>query len=483
MPARVFPVARILGLLLVLYSSTLLPPVLISLWYRDGEAIHFLTSMGLTFAAGIVIWFPSRLWVQDLRNRDGFLIVAFFWVGLGAFGALPFLFGPHLSYVDSLFESVSGFTTTGATVIVGLDQLPPSLLYYRQQLQWLGGAGVIVLAVAILPMLGVGGMQMFKAETPGPMKDEKLTPRIAHASRALWLIYVSLTIACALAYWLAGMGLFDAVAHALSTVATAGFSTHDASMAYFQSPAIEGICTLFMLLGAINFSLHFRVWGSRSVGHYLKDTELRVYLIIIAGAVTLVTLTLWIAREYPSLLESLRYASFQVVSAMTTTGFTTATFAHWPLLLPVLLVFASFIGGCAGSTAGGMKMMRVLVLSKQGVRELFRLIHPNAVVPVKVGDRALSERTLDAVWGFFATYVLTFVILMLLMMATGVDQVTAFSAIASGMNNLGPGLGEIHLHFYDLNDMGKLLVATAMLLGRLEIFTILVLLSPAFWRR
>jgi trk system potassium uptake protein TrkH len=266
-------------------------------------------------------------------------------------------------------------------------------------------------------------------------------------------------------------------------VATAGFSTHDASMAYFQSPTIEGICTVFMLLGGINFALHFRVWGARSVGHYLKDTELRVFLFIIAGTITLVTLTLWITQEYPSLSESLRYASFQVVSAVTTTGFTTATFSHWPLLLPVLLVFASFIGGCAGSTAGGMKVMRVLVLSKQGMRELFRLIHPNAVVPVKVGERALSARTLDAVWGFFATYVLTFVILMLLMMATGVDQVTAFSAIASGMNNLGPGLGEISLHFYHLNDMGKLLVVAAMLLGRLEIFTILVLLSPAFWRR
>jgi trk system potassium uptake protein TrkH len=480
---QLFPVARVLGLLVILYSTTLCIPLAIAVWTGDGEALHFLESMLVMLAAGVLMWLPARFRRQELRNKDGFLIVAFFWVGLGMLSALPFVFGPHLSYVDSLFESVSGLTTTGATVIIGLDELPPSLLFYRQQLQWLGGAGVIVLAVAILPMLGVGGMQIYRAETPGPVKDEKISPRITQTARALWVVYVALTLACALAYWLAGMNLFDAVGHALTTVATGGFSTHDASLSYFDNPTVEIIAMFFMILGGINFGLHFRVLYGRSLNPYLKDPEVRFFLIAMVLAIVLVSLTLWLTEEHPSVIEALRFGSFQVISVFTGTGYTTTSFAGWPLLLPVLLIFISFMGGCAGSTTGGLKVMRVMVLSKQGLRELMRLVHPNAVIPVKIGSRVQRERTLDAVWGFFAIYVVTFTFFMLLMMATGIDQVTAFSAVASCMNNLGPGLGDVSAHFHDMNDLSKLTGVAAMLMGRLEIFTILVLLTPAFWRQ
>ncbi|MGM0593172.1 MAG: TrkH family potassium uptake protein [Pseudomonadota bacterium] len=479
-------IQRILGLLLMLFSTTMLPPVLVSLIYQDGFHLSFLLGMALTILTGLVLWLPARNNRRDLRLRDGFMVVVMFWTVLGLFGALPFAIGaePNLSITDAVFESISGLTTTGATVITGIDHLPHSLLFYRQQLQWLGGMGIIVLAVAILPMLGIGGMQLYRAETPGPMKDNKLTPRITETAKALWYIYLGLTIACTLAYWLAGMSFFDAISHAFSTVAIGGFSTHDASMGYFQDkPLIELIAIIFMFLSGINFALHFLAWRSKSLRSYIVDAEFRTYLTILSVIGLITVFYLHATATFPNFERSLLHGVFQVVSIGTTTGFTTSNYALWPGFLPVLLLFASFIGGSAGSTAGGMKVIRFLLLLKQGLREITRLVHPNAVITIKIGGKPLPEKVINSVWGFFATYVALFSIILLLLMLAGLDQVTAFSAVAATMNNLGPGLGEVALNYSSIPDVTKWMLCFTMLLGRLEIFTLLVLLTPAFWRR
>ncbi len=476
-------ILRIVGFFCMAFSLTMLIPIAVSLWYGDGEVEHFLTSLIVILLPGLVFAWFGRHASDDLATRDGFLVVAIFWAGISAMASLPFLFGAHLTFVDALFEAVSAFTTTGATVIGGLDELPRSVLFYRQQLQWFGGMGMIVLAVAVLPLVGIGGMQLYRAEAPGPMKEEKLTPRLAQTARTLWVIYVGITVANALAYWLAGMTPFDAIAHSLSTVSTGGFSTHDASLGWFHSELIEGIAVVFMLAGAINFSVHFFAFRQRSVKPYFQDVEVRFFLFFVIAIIALVTLMLRTSGEYHSMPPSLRNAVFEVVSVITSTGFGTVDFSHWPDFLPVLLIFISFVGGCGGSTAGGMKVLRVMVLAQIGLREVKRLIHPRALIPVRLGGRVLRERTLEAVWGFFAAYVISFVVLMLLMMHAGLDQVSAFSAIATCMNNMGPGLGKVAATFADVSDSGKLIAAFAMLLGRLEIFTILVLLMPEFWRR
>jgi trk system potassium uptake protein TrkH len=414
--------------------------------------------------------------------RDGFLVVSLFWAVLGVFGGIPFFLGVHLNLTDSVFEAVSGFTTTGATVIVGLDQLPPSILYHRQQIQWLGGMGVIVLAVAILPLLGVGGMQLFRAEASGISKEEKLTPRITRTARALWVIYFSLTFTCALAYWLAGMNLFDAIGHAYSTVATGGFSTHDASMGFFNSIPIELISTLFMLLGGVNFALHYLAWSSSSSRTYLGDTEFRVYLILYATFTLGVAVTLAWEGTYASAGESLRTASFQVASVITSTGFGTATFSDWPLHLPLSLCILAFIGGCAGSTAGGLKVVRVVLLAKMGARQMFSLAHSRAVAPIKLGTRRVPEAVVYSIWGYYSLYILTSLLLCVAMMAAGLDLESAFGAVTASINLLGPGLGEVATTFVSVSPVVKWLAVFAMLVGRLEVFTLLILFTPAFWR-
>jgi trk system potassium uptake protein TrkH len=478
-------VQQILGLLLMLFSLSMLPPVFVSAWYQDGSAPAFVTGFLITLTTGVLIWAPVRWHGRDLRSRDGFLVVAGFWTLLGAFGAAPLVFveQPRLGITDAVFEAVSGLTTTGATVIVGLDILPPAILYYRAQLHWLGGMGVVVLAVAVLPMLGVGGAQLYRAETPGAVKDSKLTPRITETAKALWYVYLGLTVACALAFWLAGMSIFDAVCHSFATMATGGFSTHDASLGYFRSPLINGIAIVFMILAGANFALHFLVWQSRSLRNYSRDPELRAYLIILGAASLFIAIYLLATGYYQSAPAALLDALFHVVSMMTTTGFTTTDFSLWPGTLPVLLIFIMFIGGCGGSTSGGMKVMRWLLLYRQGSREVVRLVHPAAEIPVRLGNTVVPQRVVDAVWGFFAIYVVLFGAMMLILLGTGVDQVTAFSAIATSLNNVGPGLGEITSSFKSLAPVDKWVCVVAMLLGRLEIFTLFVLISPAFWRR
>ena len=478
-------IQRIIGLLVMIFSFFMLPPAVVGVIYGDGDVMPFMIAFGILLCIGALVWLPVYKEKKDLRLRDGFIIVVVFWLVLGLSGSVPFLLAESLeiSLTDSVFESISGLTTTGATVITGIDNLPHSLLFYRQQLQWFGGMGIIVLAVAILPLLGGGGMQLYRAETPGPMKDNKLTPRMAETAKALWYIYLGLTVVCALAYWLAGMNGFDAISHSFSTIAIGGFSTHDASMGYFNSATIELVAVCFMLLAGVNFSLHFIAWRGMTLKPYLFDPEVRTYLLVLAFVAVCTTIYLYTSGTFESPWSALHHGVFQAVSIGTTSGFTTAEYYAWPGFLPVMLLFASFIGGCAGSTGGGIKVIRFLLLVKQGAREITRLIHPNALISVKVGNKPLPERVINAVWGFFSLYVASFGILMLLVMATGLDQITAFSAVAACMNNLGPGLGDVGAHYGDINSLSKWILCFAMLLGRLEIFTLLVLLTPQFWRK
>ncbi|MDX1588319.1 MAG: TrkH family potassium uptake protein [Oleiphilaceae bacterium] len=477
-------IAKILGLLMMLFSFTMLPPVLISLIYSDGQVLPFLEGFAINFLLGALLWLPVRHNSQDLRIRDGFLITSLFWIVLSLAGSVPFFLSsvPEMRYIDALFEAFSGLTTTGATVLTGLETLPESILWYRQQLQWFGGIGIIVLAVAILPMLGIGGMQLYRAEVPGPVKDNKLTPRIAETAKALWYIYVGLTVACALSYFAAGMNWFDAVGHSFSTVAIGGFSTYDASIGHFDSRLIEVIGSFFLFLSGVNFALHFLSWRQKSVYHYLKDPEFRFYTAVMLVAVILVVLVLIISRTMDP-FTAVTKGMFQVLSIATTAGFTTSDFAAWPGMLPVMLILMAFMGGCANSTGGGMKVIRILLIYRQGSREIRRLLHPNAIIPIKLGNRPVSDRVLQAVWGFFSMYMVVFVLMLLINLAMGMDQVSAWTAVAATITNLGPGLGQVSSTFQDVNDVSKVVGMAAMVLGRLEIFTLLVLFSPEFWRR
>ena len=468
----------------------MVPPMLVSLLFSDGSLVAFVESFLLLAALGALAFWPVRSYHHDLRLRDGFLVVVASWLVIGFCGAVPLYVAvnPGMSITDAVFESMSGLTTTGATVLTGLDNLPPAIQFYRQQLQWLGGMGIIVLAVAILPMLRIGGMQLYRAETPGPMKDSKLTPRITETAKALWYIYLGLTILCALSYWVAGMSAFDAICHAFSTVSIGGFSNHDLSLAWYDNVMVELIAMVFMVLAGINFALHFMAWKQASKTPYLGDPELKAYLgiLLIAGVVCSGQLYLLSDEQSVtqgiSLAESLRLGFFQAISAGTTTGFTTDAFYLWPGNLPLLLILVSFIGGCAGSTGGGMKVIRVVMLYKQGVREIKRLIHPNAHFTVKIGGKAMHPRVIESVWGFFALYIASFGVMSLMLSFTGLDLVTAVSAVAACLNNLGPALGSAGANYAELNAVAKWILTLAMLLGRLEVFTLLVLLSTTFWR-
>ena len=477
---------RILGLLITIFSSTLLIPAFIAALYNDGGGVAFVQSFVICIIIGLVCWYPNRQHKRDLKVRDGFVVVVMFWLALGSVGAVPFVLSdqPDMSLTDSVFESFSALTTTGATVIVGLDDLPKAILFYRHLLQWLGGMGIIVLAVAVLPMLGVGGMQLYRAETPGPVKDSKMTPRIAETAKALWYIYFSITTLCALAYWGAGMSAFDAICHSFSTIAIGGFSTHDASIGYFNSQTINLICVVFLLISAINFSLHYAaiIRPKKMLRSYFKDPELRLFLLFQFVLVLIVFAVLYKENIYRSVDEAFTHALVQAVSVSTTAGFGTEMFSGWPLFLPLLLIFASFVGGCAGSTGGGMKVIRVVLLFLQGARELKRLVHPRAIYAIRLGNKALPDRVVDAVWGFLAAYTMVFVICMLALLFTGLDDITAFSATAAALNNLGPGLGEVAAHYGNINDPAKWILVVAMLFGRLEIFTLLVLFTPTFWK-
>jgi len=476
-------IQRILGQLLISFSLTLLPPIGVSLWYQDDDFIIFITVFLMIFIIGVLCWFPARQAKQELLLHDGFIITAGFWILLSLLSALPFLFSPHLDMAQSVFEAVSGFTTTGATVISGLDELPKSILYYRQQLQWFGGLGIIIFVIAVLPILGIGGMQLYRAETPGPMHDDKLTPRLRYTAEYLLYVYVSLTAACALAYRWAGMNWFDAVCHSFSTLSTGGFSTHDASLAYFDSPVIEIIAMVFMVLGSLNFALHFMAWTQWNMRRYWDDIQSKIFLLIVLFLTTICFVVLMLKGVYTDFWTALRYSSFQLISMISTTGFLTADFSQWPSILPILILSSGFIGGCVGSTAGGFRVIRLILLYKQAMRGVMRLIHPHAFLVIKIGHRRVSDDIVQAVGEFSVLYMASYLFLSLLFMATDVDMITAFSAVAACFNMVGPGLGEVAVTYGSISDIGLIILSFAMLLGRLEIYTLLVLLTPAFWRK
>jgi trk system potassium uptake protein TrkH len=479
-------VQRVLGILLMFFSASNLPPLALSLAMNDGMAYAFLDGLWITFTVGALVWWPVRNSRGDLKLRDGFLITVLMWAVLALFGAIPLYITDvgWPSFIDALFESTSGLTTTGATVIAsGLDQLPPSINYYRCQLHWLGGMGIIVLAVAVMPMLGIGGLQLYKTETPGPMKNAKLTPRIAGTARALWTVYLSLTLCCALVYWLCGMSLFDAVCHAMSTLATGGFSTHDASIGHFRNSTLEWAVIVFMVLGTINFAVHFLVWRQRRPSLYWGDAEVRTCLALISGFTVLVCIPLLQADIHPDFPTALRMGLFHVVSFGTTSGFTLTDSSVWPAYVPLMLVVSSFMIGCAGSTSGGVKVLRVMLFARQALRELYLLIHPRAEAPIKLHGRVVPDKVVYAIGGFFSIYIFCTLILTFVMMTTGLDAITAFSAVAACINNLGPGLGSLSASMATVTDTGKAVLIFTMLLGRLEIFSLLIVFMPGFWRR
>ncbi len=478
-------ILRIFGLLLMLFSLTMLPPIGISFWYDDGGWVAFILGFMVTSLVGFICWFFCRNEKKELKTRDGFLIVALFWGILSIFGAIPLMIAriPSLSFTDAVFETVSGLTTTGATVLLGLEYIPHAILYYRQQLQFLGGMGIIVLAVAILPMLGIGGLQLYRAEIPGPTKDNKLTPRITQTAKALWYIYVGLCVLCAVAYWIAGMTPFNAIGESFATISTGGFSLHDESFGYYNSTIINLIAVFFMFLGGTNFTLHFMAMQRKSLVGYWQDTEFKVYVVLVAVAVLTALVMLSIYEVYPDAGDTLIYSLFNVVSLLTTSGFLAQPISTWPTFLPPMFIMLGLIGACAASTSGGVKIIRLILVYKQGTREIQRLIHPNAVVATKLGTQLVKDDVLQAVWGFLGCFILLFLILTLVLMATGLDLQTAEGAVVSCIANIGLGLGDVANGFGRVNDTSKWVLILAMLIGRLEIFTLLVLLSPEFWRR
>nr|WP_324123910.1 MULTISPECIES: TrkH family potassium uptake protein [unclassified Gilliamella] len=475
-------ILRIIGLLIALLSIFMLLPALIALIYRDGAGAIFVRSFFAALILGCLLWLPNRHQRHELNTREGFFIVVLFWVVLGTIGAFPFIFDTHinLNLTTAFFESFSSLTTTGATTIVHLDHLPKALLFYRQLLQWLGGMGIIVLAVAILPLLGVGGMQLYRAEIPGPQKDSKMRPRIAETAKTLWSIYILLTTLCAICLWAAGMNIFDAVSHSFSTISMGGFSTHDDNLAYFNSATINYIITIFLILSGCNFALHFAALNGLSIKVYWRDQEFRTFIFILLILIVICACGVYFYQIKHKL--SIDKIILQVVSVAATAGFTIDDINTWPSLLPLFLLCASFIGGCAGSTGGGLKVVRTLLLFMQGSRELKRLIHPNAIYTLKLNNRVVPERIIEAVWGFFSAYALVFLVSLFIIMATGIAASDSFYIVASSLNNLGIGLGSVSDNFASVSDMVKWVMIVDMLFGRLEIFTLLVLFTPTFWR-
>ncbi len=482
---RIAPVLHVLGLVILIFSFTMLAPLLTALVEHDAAQFAFDESFVITLIAGFLLWLFGRRWRRELKVRDGFLLVLLVWTGLPALATLPLLiYAPGMSFTDAYFEMISAMTTTGATVMSGLDTLPPSLNLWRHLLNWLGGMGIIVLAVAILPLLGIGGRQLLKAELPGPIKDSKLTPRIADTAKLLWAMYAALTVLCAVALKLAGMSWFDAVCHAFATLSLGGFSTHDASVGYFDSPLIEAVLIVFMLLAALNFVTHFLAFRQRSLAAYRHDPEVRGVLGLILLSCLGISLYVWLAGTYPSYLTALRHVSFNLVSIATDCGFASTDFGAWPMFAPMWMLFLSCVAASSGSTGGGLKMIRAVLMYRQGIRELERQLHPAARLPVKIGTHAVPNQIVFAVQAFVMMYIATVVTMTLVLLASGLDFVSAFSAVIACINNAGPGLNEVGpaTNYAGLNDFQTWLLAFTMLLGRLELFTVFVLFTRTFWR-
>jgi trk system potassium uptake protein TrkH len=483
---RFAAILHALGLVIILFAGTMLLPLAVSLALADEAQLAYDEGFAITLATGVALWLVTRGRKTELQLRDGFLLVALAWSTLPAFATLPLLFFlPGMSFTDAYFETVSGLTATGATVMSGLDALPASINIWRGLLQWLGGIGVLVLAIAVLPMLGVGGRQMFKAETPGPMKDTKLTPRITESAKGLWLVYAGLTALCFACYWAAGMSWTDALMHSFTTLALSGFSSHDASFGHFDSPLLEGIAAGFMLVAAINFSTHFVALRRGSLRPYGADPEVAAFVGLMAASVGMVTFYLWWNGAYPDPGTAFRYALFNTISVATTTGYSTADFNAWPAFLGFWILFLGTFSACSGSTGGGIKMIRARVLYGQLYRELTRLLHPSMVSHVRLGNITVSNEIIFAVLAFFFVFIVCIVTMTLILMATGLEDLTAFSAVVACISNIGPGLGGVGpaTTYAGLTDFQTWVCTFAMLLGRLEIFALLLVLTPAFWRK
>ncbi len=483
---QLITVSRVLSLLLAVYSVSFLLPMLVAWWYREDSLPFFLTiAITLLFAGLLYIPTIKRKHTKP-RLKDGFLIVVGFWLILGLVGTIPFALSgvEGLVFADMVFEAFSGLTTTGATIFSDIESLPRSLLFYRQQLQWFGGMGIIVFAIAVLPVLGVGGQLLFNAELASPIKDSKISPRISQTAKALWGIYVTFTVLCAIAYKIAGMSWFDAIAHSFSTISIGGFSTYSNSLGHFDSTAINLIAIGFMVIAAINFSLHFHAWHKHSIGGllaYFKDSETKVFIVILAFLSLLSVLLLGIEGNL-TWSQALKHGIFQAVSLASTTGFTTTEWFNWPSGLPYILLLASCIGACAGSTGGGMKVIRLMLLFKQGWREIVMLLHPRAIKPLRLSGQVVPERIVNTVWGFFALYVFVFLLFLVLLLVLGMNPISAFSTLTSCLNNLGPALGDASINYAGLAPETKIVLAAAMLVGRLEFYTLIVLFTPVFWR-
>lgn len=484
---RALTVIHALGLLLMMFSMAYVMPVITSLIYGDGTLLlEFLLAMVWTAAAGLLMWMLTRHHKGELSIRHGFLLVVSMWTAMPAFATIPLLLAiPNLSFTDAYFETMSGMTTTGATVLTGLDNLPPAINVWRHEMEWLGGLGIIVLAVAILPLLGIGGRQLFKAETPGPMKDSALTPRIADTARNLWVVYVIMTIICIFALRWAGMDMLDAVCHAFSTMGLGGFSTHDASIGYFNSPLIEFVVIVFMLIATVNFASHFLAWRGKSLSVYWHDTEARAAISLILASCLGIAIFLWWNDVYTDFLTALRHATFNVVSIGASSGFSSVDYGQWPIFAPLWMLFIGCIAASSGSTGGGIKMIRTLILFKQAGREFLRLLHPTVVDPMKIGGRVISNNIVFSVLGFIFLYFMTIATLTFVLLISGLDFLTAFSAVLACANNFGPGLGMVGPsgNYAGLTDFQTWVCTIAMLVGRLEIFTVLILFTPHFWRR
>jgi trk system potassium uptake protein TrkH len=483
--ARFSPVYRALGMIIMLFGLTMLAPLILSWVVNDGAQTAYDEAFLLTMACGGLLWYRFRNCTRELTVRDGFLMVVLVWTALPAFAAIPLMIQLGISHTDAYFEAMSGLTTTGSTVLPNLDQLPMSINLWRHQLVWIGGMGLIVLAIAILPLLGIGGRQMFKAETPGPMKDAKMTPRIAETAKGLWVVYVVVTIACIGAYKWAGMDWFDAVCHGFSTMGLGGFSTHDASFGYFDSQAIEAVAIAFMLIAGMNFGTLFLAVSGRSLRPYLHDPEAGWFVAVTFVSIFVVAMYIWKDGIYGEFDTALRHSAFNVLSIATTTGYASVDYALWPIFAPILMLFLSSFATSAGSTGGGIKMMRALLLYKQVYRELVRAMHPSAVYNVRIGGQVAPQPILFAVLGFGFMYMVSIVSLTIVLAFTGLDIITSFTAVVASINNTGPGLGLVgpSTTYEVLEDFQTWVCIFAMLLGRLEIFTLLVVLTPAFWRK
>ena len=475
-------ILNLLGILLGIFSLSFIPPLILTYMYSESGGEVFLYSFLFFGIFGCAIWAATRQKNLTLNISDGFVITTLFWVVLACAGSVPFYFF-GLSVSDAIFESASGITTTGATTIVGLDNLPKSILLYRQLLQWIGGMGLIVLAVAVMPALGIGGGQLYKMELPGSHGNQKLTPKITDSAKALWKIYVGLTVACATLYLLSGMNVFDSIAHSLSTVAGGGFSTHDGSIGFFDSALIEAVCIIFMLLSAASFAVHYAaIFGGKPL-KYFYDSEFRFFLSVVLLIVVISLIVHIISNSYADIFSAFNTTVFHVVSTVTTSGFTTENFSLWPGFLPYLLLVGAFMGACSQSVGGGIKAWRVLIMINQAYKEILKTIHPNAVLSSKIGTKVIDAKIAEKVWGFFSIYVFIFMFLLMAMLGTGLSFETAFSAVGACLNNLGPGLGDVASNYANVSGFGKFILCFAMILGRLEIFTLLVLFTPAFWRR